>query len=59
MLVLFGLLPAAMAWSERYGDSTLTHNEIVPGGQFTILAVGGTAGAIITYELVTTVSAML
>ena len=56
MLTLFGILPAAMAWSERYGDSTLTKIEIVPGGKPVLLLVGGTAAAIIVNEVAETVS---
>ena len=28
VLVLFGLLPAAMAWSERYSETTLTRVQV-------------------------------
>ena len=31
VLVLFGIVPAAMAWSERYNESTLSRTQIVPG----------------------------
>ncbi|CAK9261617.1 unnamed protein product [Sphagnum jensenii] len=52
VLVLFGVLPAAMAWSERYTDTCLPPavKPIVPGGRFTLAVVMGAAGLVITYE---------
>lgn len=50
MLTLFGVLPAAMAWSERYGDTTLTKTQIVPGGRPLLLLVGGSAAVVIVKE---------
>jgi tyrosine-specific transport protein len=56
VLTLFGMLPAAMAWSECYADTTLTKIEIVPGGRPVLLVVGGTAAVIILNEVAETVS---
>jgi tyrosine-specific transport protein len=52
VLVLFGVLPAAMAWSERYTDTCLPPavKPVVPGGRFTLAVVMGAAGLVITYE---------
>lgn len=54
VLVLFGVLPAAMAWSERYSDTCLPPavKPIVPGGKITLAFVIGAAGFIITSEAV-------
>lgn len=54
MLVLFGIIPVLMAWSERYGGSTLARSELVPGGRGVLAAVGCAAGAIILRELLQT-----
>ncbi|KAI7756457.1 hypothetical protein M8C21_010888, partial [Ambrosia artemisiifolia] len=54
VLVLFGLLPAAMSWSDRYSGSSLSSNiptELVPGGRFTLSLVIGGAGYVIVSEL--------
>ncbi|KAJ0726586.1 putative amino acid/polyamine transporter 2 [Helianthus annuus] len=53
VLVLFGVLPAAMAWSDRYSSSSLSSNipELVPGGRFTLSLVIGGAGYVIVSEL--------
>ena len=50
VMVLFGVLPAAMVWSERHMQTTLTQIRVVPGGRPTLLLVGGTAVAIIVNE---------
>ncbi|KAL3325319.1 hypothetical protein AABB24_039090 [Solanum stoloniferum] len=54
VLVLFGLLPAAMSWSDRYSESTQTPNlpPLVPGGKITILLVFGGAAFVILSEIV-------
>lgn len=39
-----------MAWSERYGDTTLTKTQIVPGGRPLLLLVGGSAAVVIVKE---------
>jgi hypothetical protein len=59
VLVLFGILPAAMAWSERYNGTTLTQIRIVPGGMVTLVGVGGIAAAVIVNELIETVTPAL
>eukprot|EP00850_Spirogloea_muscicola_P019928 SM000202S05899 [mRNA] locus=s202:101147:103919:- [translate_table: standard] len=53
VLVLFGILPAAMAWSERYSGTCLppTMPQIVPGGKFTLAIVMGAASTVIISEL--------
>lgn len=53
VLVLFGLMPAAMAWSERYSEppTTLSRVQALPGGKLSLLAVGGAAGLVIAREL--------
>lgn len=54
VLVLFGLLPAAMSWSDRYSESTQTPNlpPLVPGGKITISLVFGGAAFVILSEIV-------
>jgi tyrosine-specific transport protein len=59
VLVLFGLLPPAMAWSERYWKTTLTDIRVIQGGRPVLLAVGGVAAGIITNELLLLVKPML
>lgn len=55
ILVLFGILPAAMAWQQRYGlmegDYELPVPPLVPGGRFTLALMGGGAAAIIAFEI--------
>eukprot|EP01018_Ginkgo_biloba_P036955 Gb_03200 [translate_table: standard] len=53
VLVLFGILPAAMAWTERYTEACLPPPvpTIVPGGRITLSMVMGVAGFVITSEL--------
>jgi len=43
--VLFGVLPAAMSWSERYSDAfqSSTIPPLVPGGKLTLITVMGGA----------------
>jgi hypothetical protein len=50
VLSLFGVIPAAMVWSERYGGTTLSRLQIVPGGAPLLLLVAGTAAGIIGRE---------
>jgi tyrosine-specific transport protein len=54
VLVLFGILPAAMAWSERYSGTCLppATKPIVPGGRITLALFMGAAGYVITSEAV-------
>ncbi|XP_010536150.1 PREDICTED: uncharacterized protein LOC104811210 [Tarenaya hassleriana] len=52
VLVLFGILPAAMAWSDRYSGSSIRMPELVPGGKLTLSLVMGGAGYVILSELV-------
>ncbi|XP_057955755.1 uncharacterized protein LOC131149373 isoform X2 [Malania oleifera] len=53
VLVLFGILPAAMSWSDRYSGSSQSLNlpELVPGGRFTLALVMGGAGYVIFSEI--------
>ena len=54
VLVLFGILPAAMSWSDRYSDSTELPKlpQLVPGGRLTLSLVIGGAGFVIFSELI-------
>ncbi|KAK4375561.1 hypothetical protein RND71_006238 [Anisodus tanguticus] len=54
VLVLFGLLPAAMSWSDRYLESTQTPNlpPLVPGGKIALSLVFGGAALVILSEIV-------
>ncbi|XP_020108503.1 uncharacterized protein LOC109724183 [Ananas comosus] len=53
VLVLFGVLPAAMSWSERYSDSSQSPPlpPLVPGGRFTLSLVAGGALLVIVTEI--------
>lgn len=52
--MLFGLLPAAMSWSDRYSVSTQTLNlpPLVPGGKITLSLIFGGAAFVILSEIV-------
>ncbi|PQQ16239.1 uncharacterized protein Pyn_00815 [Prunus yedoensis var. nudiflora] len=55
VLVLFGILPAAMSWSDRYSSSSpamkLPVPQLVPGGRLTLSLVLGGAACVIFSEL--------
>ncbi|KAJ4840616.1 hypothetical protein Tsubulata_020918 [Turnera subulata] len=53
VLVLFGIIPSAMAWSDRYSSSSswIKLPELVPGGRITLSLVIGGAGYIIVTEM--------
>lgn len=53
VLVLFGVLPAAMSWSDRYSESSesLKIPLLVPGGKLTLSLVMGGAGLVILTEI--------
>ncbi|PIA53203.1 hypothetical protein AQUCO_00900056v1 [Aquilegia coerulea] len=53
VLVLFGILPAAMSWSDRYSDDSelLKLPPLVPGGRVTLSLVMGGAGSVIVSEI--------
>ncbi|KAE9462087.1 hypothetical protein C3L33_05996, partial [Rhododendron williamsianum] len=53
VLVLFGILPGAMSWSDRYSDSSGSPKlpQLVPGGKLTLSIVIGGAGFVIFSEL--------
>ncbi|KAL2535968.1 Tryptophan/tyrosine permease [Forsythia ovata] len=54
VLVLFGVLPAAMSWIDRYSESSKSPNIplLVPGGRITLSLVIGGAGLVIISEIV-------
>ncbi|CAN0905099.1 Tyrosine-specific transport system [Linum grandiflorum] len=55
VLVLFGILPAAMAWSDRYSSTSSSmkvEQELVPGGKLTLSLLIGAAGSVILSQLV-------
>ncbi|KAL4437968.1 hypothetical protein ABPG77_004189 [Micractinium sp. CCAP 211/92] len=53
VLVLFGLIPVAMVWSERYAGTTLSRIQVVPGGKPVLLLTAGVAAGVIAHELLT------
>ena len=54
VLVLFGILPAAMSWSDRYSDLSESPKLplLVPGGKLTLSLVIGGAGFVILSDLI-------
>ncbi|KAK6153191.1 hypothetical protein DH2020_012830 [Rehmannia glutinosa] len=54
VLVLFGVLPAAMSWSDRYSESSESPKipMLVPGGKLTLSLVIGGAGLVILTEII-------
>ena len=56
VLVLFGILPAAMSWSDRYLTSPELPKvpQVVPGGKLTLSLVMGGASYIILSEILNT-----
>ena len=54
VLSLFGILPAASAWSQRYGkDSSFAGIRAVPGEKAMVIMVGCAAGGVILNQAVT------
>jgi len=51
VLVLFGLVPAAMVWSERYAGTTLSSLKVAPEGRAVLIGTAATAGLIIGDQL--------
>ncbi|XP_051134288.1 uncharacterized protein LOC127253650 isoform X3 [Andrographis paniculata] len=53
VLVLFGVVPGAMAWSDRYSESSDSPKipALVPGGKFALALVMGGAGLVILTQL--------
>ncbi|XP_049931686.1 uncharacterized protein LOC116246216 isoform X6 [Nymphaea colorata] len=53
VLVLFGVLPAAMSWSERYNraSSSPITSPLVPGGRLTLSLIAGGAAWVILSEI--------
>ena len=47
VLVLFGIIPVAMVWSERYAETTLGSERMLPGGKLTLLILGLLASGVI------------
>ena len=63
VLTLFGIMPAAMAWRQRYsradaGSSASSKLEVVPGGKPVLLCIGGAAAGVIANELVQLVAGL-
>lgn len=58
VLVLFGLFPGAMAWSERYTDMCMPPavKPIIPGGKVTLSLLMGAAGVVIAGEFAKDIS---
>mmetsp|Transcript_41026 Transcript_41026/g.76301 ORF Transcript_41026/g.76301 Transcript_41026/m.76301 type:complete len:96 (-) Transcript_41026:72-359(-) len=52
ILTLFGIIPAAMAWSQRYGEDAAdtVAPETLPGGKFSLAAMVAAASGIIGVE---------
>ncbi|KAH7677194.1 Amino acid/polyamine transporter 2 protein [Dioscorea alata] len=59
VLVLFGLIPAAMSWSERYNSSSVTPKipPVVPGGKLTLSITIGGATYVILSEILKNIHA--
>lgn len=53
VLLLFGILPAAMSWSDRYSSPSpsLKLPQLVPGGRVTLSLIIGGSGFVIFSEL--------
>ncbi|OWM73563.1 hypothetical protein CDL15_Pgr026662 [Punica granatum] len=55
VLVLFGILPAAMSWSDQYSSSSTSSSfrlpKLVPGGRTTLAVLIGGSGFVILSEL--------
>ncbi|OVA13833.1 Tryptophan/tyrosine permease [Macleaya cordata] len=53
VLVLFGILPAAMSWSERHSNPSQVQKipQLVPGGRVTLSFIIGGAGYVILSEI--------
>ncbi|KAM1040899.1 hypothetical protein FF1_030168 [Malus domestica] len=55
VLVLFGIVPAVMSWSDRYSSSSSSVGmklpQLVPGGRLTLSLVVGGAGCVIFSEI--------
>ena len=62
VLVLFGILPAAMAWNERYNNVRLSARQLtgtllmVPGGRVVLGLIIGGASYVITSEFISSFS---
>ena len=50
-LVLFGLVPVAMVWSEREGETTLSKIRVAPGGRGVLVVAGTVASGVIVDQL--------
>lgn len=53
VLALFGVLPAAMSWSERYSSASESPKlaPLVPGGKLTLSIIMGSALVVMLSEL--------
>lgn len=52
VLVLFGILPALMVYSQRYSGTTLATYQLVPGGKGVLVLVAAAAAAVIANQAV-------
>lgn len=51
VMTLFGVMPAAMAWKQRYGNAgSLVDVQMVPGGRFMLATVAVAAAGIIANQ---------
>ena len=54
VMTLFGILPAAMAWAQRYGEGrdpdTAFAEEALPGGKLTLLAMIASGAVFVSVE---------
>jgi tyrosine-specific transport protein len=53
VLVLFGILPAAMSWSESYSNpsSSMKLAQLVPGGRLTLSLIIWRGGCVVFSEI--------
>jgi len=57
ILTLFGILPASMAWSQRYGpEAEPAVPDVVPGGKVALALMIGGAAAVIALEIAERIS---
>lgn len=59
VLILFGIMPAIMAWQERYEGKAISSIRVVPGGKPMLLVVGGSAALIVLREMFEGLSGVL
>lgn len=59
VLILFGILPALMVYSERYGGTTMSAYQLVPGGKGMLVAVAVAGAAVIGNQALGTLQGAL